>query len=289
MKKFFGIIGGLAISAFGVVAFVLPNDILVGGATGLGRVAYYYAGMPISATIAAVNIVMFIIGLAIMGKKFAATIVVSTFAYPLLIDFYGRIPGITNLTDDKMIAAIFGGVLLGAGIGFVIRLGASTGGTDIPPIILNYKFGIPVGITMYAIDFAVLLTQVPFAKMEDILLGILMTMICSIVINKVMMAGSGDTQVMIISNEFDKIQDKLNEMIIGVTVLYGRTGYLGKDQEVLMCIVPGRELNRVKEAIQLIDPKAFMTISSIREVSGLGFSFGRRNVKKLRQERKAEM
>ena len=132
--------------------------------------------MPISATIAAVNIVMFIIGLAIMGKKFAATIVVSTFAYPLLIDFYGRIPGITNLTDDKMIAAIFGGVLLGAGIGFVIRLGASTGGTDIPPIILNYKFGIPVGITMYAIDFAVLLTQVPFAKMEDILLGILMTM-----------------------------------------------------------------------------------------------------------------
>ena len=87
-------------------------------------------------------------------------------------------------------------------------------------------------------------------------------MICSIVINKVMMAGSGDTQVMIISNEFDKIQDKLNEMIIGVTVLYGRTGYLGKDQEVLMCIVPGRELNRVKEAIQLIDPKAFMFLNT---------------------------
>ena len=131
---------------------------------------------PVSYTVAAVNCLLFALGAFALGKKFALSIIVGTFAYPLFMNIFERMDTLADLTDDKLLAALFGGVLAGLGLGIVIKCGASTGGTDVIAIVLNRKMGIPVGPPMYLVDFSILISQVFFAEgAEEVLLGIMLT------------------------------------------------------------------------------------------------------------------
>lgn len=120
MKKvivnYAAILSGLAIAAFGVVAFVLPQGIMIGGTTGIGRILYYFYGIPVSYTVGAVNIILFSIGAFILGKKFALSVVVSTFAYPAFINLFEHMDFLAEISDDGLLSAIFGGVIVGCGI-----------------------------------------------------------------------------------------------------------------------------------------------------------------------------
>lgn len=290
MKKivvnYMGILAGLALAAFGVVAFILPNGIMIGSATGIGRIVQHFYGIPVSYTVALVNGLLFALGFAVLGKKFAVSIVVSTFAYPMFINFFERLDFLAAITDNSLLAAIYGGVLIGIGLGIVIKSGASTGGTDIVAIILNRKAGLPVGLPMYLIDFSILISQVFFAKgSEEILLGIMMTFLYSMVADKVVVAGGGAVQLVIISQEHERIRARLAEMVVGTTVFYGESGYLENKQDILLCVISGRELNRVQNEILNADPEAFMTINSVKEVKGRGFSFERGKAKQIRAEK----
>lgn len=290
MKKivinYIGILAGLALAAFGVVAFILPNGIMIGSATGIGRLVQYFYHIPVSYTVAVVNGLLFALGFAVLGKKFALSIVVSTFAYPMFINFFERLEFLADITDNSLLAAIYGGVLIGVGLGIVIKSGASTGGTDIVAIIFNRKLGIPVGLPMYLIDFSILVSQVFFAKgSEEVLLGIMMTFLYSMVADKVVVAGGGAVQLVIISQKYEEIRSRLAELVVGNTVFYGESGYLGNRRDILLCVISGRELNRVQNEILVLDPEAFMTINSVKEVKGRGFSFERGKAKQIRSEK----
>ena len=155
-----GILLGNAILAFGIAAFVLPHGMITGGATGLGLVTSRVFGVDLSVAVAVYNIILFAVGAFVLGKKFALTTIVSTIVYPMFLSFFTQQQWIATMTNDILLSAIYAGIMVGLGVGIVIRFGASTGGLDIPPLILNKKLGIPVAVSMYLFDFTVLLLQV---------------------------------------------------------------------------------------------------------------------------------
>lgn len=231
--NYVGVFAGLGIAAFGIVAFVLPSGVMIGSSTGVGRVMNYLFDIPVSYTVFVFNGILFLAGWIDLGRKFAASIVVSTFAYPLFIRLFESLPVAEGITDEPMIATLYGGRLAGIGMGIVIKCGASTGGTDILAIILNRKFGISVGAPMYLIDVAILMSQVFFVKgADEILLGIGLTFLYSMVADKVVVAGGSAVQLLIISRKYEEIRRQLVDMIVGNTVLYGENGYEKTRQNV---------------------------------------------------------
>ena len=287
--SYMGVFAGLAAAAFGIVAFVLPSGILIGSSTGVGRILDYLFGIPVSYTVFAFNGALFLTGWIALGRKFAASIVVSTFSYPMFMNLFERTPFAGGITEDPMLAAVYGGVLIGMGMGLVIKCGASTGGTDILAIIFNRKWGISVGLPMYLIDGAILLSQVFFAKGADqVLLGIGLTFLYSMVADKVVVAGGSAVQLMIISSRYEDIRQSLVDHIVGNTVFYGETGYHRLRQDTLLCVISARDLNKVQREILSIDPEAFITISTVKEVKGRGFSFEYGLAKKLRKEKEKQ-
>ncbi len=162
--NYIGVFAGLAVAAFGVVAFILPSGVMMGSSTGVGRVVEHLYGIPVSCTVAVFNGILFLSGLFALGRKFAASIIVSTFAYPMFMNLFEHTVFAEGITDNIMLAALYGGLLAGAGMGIVIKCGASTGGTDILAIIFNRKWGISVGVPIYLIDGAILLSQVFLLK-----------------------------------------------------------------------------------------------------------------------------
>ena len=168
----------------------------------------------------------------------------------------------------------------------MIKFGASTGGSDIIAIILNRKFNIPVGPPIYIIDFSILILQIFFARgTEEILWGILLTFLYSLVADKVVVAGGGAVQLVIISKKYEQIRRRLQDIVIGTTVLYGESGYLAEPQHTLLCVISGRELNRVQNEILTIDAEAFIIINQVKEVKGRGLSFEVGKAQQLRAEK----
>ena len=167
LKKAAGTVGavlaGNVVLAFTVTAFIVPQGIIMGGATGVGLTIGHYVPLPLSVIVLAVNLALFVLGAGTLGKKFALTTLVSTFAYPAILSVVQRIPAIGALTDNRMLAALYGGALLGIGVGVIVRVGASTGGTDILALVLHKYTHIPVAVLIYGVDFAVLGCQLSFS------------------------------------------------------------------------------------------------------------------------------
>lgn len=268
---------GLFCDAFGTAAFVLPYGFVAGGVTGIGRVFHHYFGMEISIVVGALSLALLLLGLVTLGKKFASTIVAGSILFPVFLDLLGRIPALQHLTGNPLLAAVFAAILMGAGLGLLVRAGASSGGSDVVPIILNRKFGWPVAPLMYAVDATILLIQLPFADTEQVLYGILIALLLSVTMNKVVLFGSSDVQFTIISKKYREINEVLqNHLDVGTTLTHGETGHLGNDLDVILCVVNHESVHRVKDAVLKVDPEAFMTMVNVSGVSGRGFTMARR-------------
>ena len=160
-----------------------------------------------------------------------------------------------------------------------IRFGASTGGLDIPPLILNKKLGIPVAVSMYLFDFTVLLLQVIISTKEQVLYGILIVILSSIVLGYVSLAGQKKVQVMIISRHYQEIRDMLLQKLdLGATMYHIETGYLQKDEMAVCCVISSRKLHTVTDMVQEVDKKAFLSVTQINEVRGRGFTLDRKYI-----------
>ena len=205
------IMAGLSVYAAGVALFVLPMDMIAAGTTGLGLVAQHYWGIPLSIFVAGFNILMFVVGLVELGKEFALSTLVATFYYPFALEQATRLVGDMVFTDDPILCAVFSGVMIGFALGIVIRAGASTGGMDIPPLVLKKRFGIPVSVTMYVMDFMVLIAQMTFGDRERILYGLIMVMTYTIILDKVLVIGVRQTQAKIISERYEEISTAIQE------------------------------------------------------------------------------
>ena len=253
---------GNTVYALAIVMFILPNDMITGGTTGLGIAIHHYFGLPIHTFVLIFNTLMFLLGAAVLGMKFALTTLVSTFYYPVILGVLEQIPALQNVTDDKMLSTICGGLMIGMGIGIVIRCGASTGGMDIPPLVLNKKFGLPVSVMLYVFDFIILISQMLFTNKEEIVYGILLVLI-----------GSTRTKVEIMTEKYEELNRLIQERLDrGTTLVYTQTGYLKNDQPMILTVVSNRELMRLNQLVQEIDPHAFMIIGNVNEVRGRGFS-----------------
>lgn len=265
---------GNAVMALGIVLFILPTGLAVGGTTGLSLIVAHYTAIPISVFVFIFNCVMFLVGLWILGKAFAMTTLLSTFFYPVVLGFFQSFPLLAEgITEDRLLSAVFGGLFIGFALGIVIRAGASTGGMDIPPLVLNKKFGISVSMMLYVFDFIILLGQMLFSDKESILYGILLVMIYTVVLDKVLMLGRAQTQVEIMSEKAEAINEAINEKIDrGSTLIHTCTGYLKKEQDMIMTVISNRQLSQLNRIVMSIDPDAFMVVGKVNEVKGKGFT-----------------
>ena len=262
------IMAGLSVYAAGVALFVLPMDMIAAGTTGLGLVAQHYWGIPLRSLW-----LMFVVGLVELGKEFALSTLVATFYYPFALEQATRLVGDMVFTDDPILCAVFSGVMIGFALGIVIRAGASTGGMDIPPLVLKKRFGIPVSVTMYVMDFMVLIAQMTFGDRERILYGLIMVMTYTIILDKVLVIGVRQTQAKIISERYEEISTAIQEkMDRGTTLLYMEGGHSGKQSRAILVVVSGRELQKLNRIVMDIDDQAFMIVSQVGEVRGRGFT-----------------
>ena len=269
---------GNIIYALSVKLFVVPAKLMSCGTTGIGMVIEHYTGFPLTVFILIFNVVMLIVGWAVLGRKFAMTTILSSILYPLFLEGLNQLLGDLVVTDNMLLSVVFASLGLGLSLGLVIRAGASTGGMDIPPLILKKFFRIPVSASLWGFDFCILLTQMSFHPVEDLLYGILLIIIISIVLNKVLLLGTSKTEVKIVSNNALEIRDSiLSQVDRGVTLLHGEGGYLHNPTEVILSIVSNHELPKIEQLARQIDPSCFIIISQVTEVWGRGFTYGKQN------------
>ncbi|BCN31765.1 YitT family protein [Anaeromicropila herbilytica] len=267
------ILAGNTIYGLAIVMFILPNKLITGGTTGLALFFHHQWNVPMSIFITVFNVSMFLLGALFLGKRFALTTIVSTFYYPFIFSVMQNLDFLKNMTDDALLSVIFSGIMIGVGIGIVIKAGASTGGMDIPPLILNKKFGLSVSVVLYALDFVILLLQMLFANKEQVLYGILLVVIYTVVLDKVLFIGKSQLQVKIISEEYEKINHMvIHELDRGSTLIHANTGYCRNESLVVLTVITNRELPKLNEKVLEIDPQAFMIIHKVNEVKGRGFT-----------------
>ena len=270
------IILGNVFVAFAVSTLVLENQLISGGVTGLGIVTNHYTGINISLIVGIINVLLFLLGLFFIGKKFALSTLISTFAFPVLLEFFNTNAIFHNYCQDTLLAVVLAGCLVGIGVGLMIRSDASSGGMDIIAIILNRKLGIPVFIMVNVFDFIILCMQATFSNPTKILYSIVLVFVTSFMLNKTLTKGSKMVQLVVISDCHEMIKKMIiEEADAGVTSLYSQKGFNETDTKTLLTIITPVKLTKIKEQIKLIDPVAFMVVATVDEVSGRGYTLER--------------
>ena len=276
LKFILSVIVGNALLAFSICAFVVPNDIMLGGSNGIALSIQHFIPVRLSVISACVNVSLFFLGLIFLGWKFAATSLASTIIYPLVLAVFEMLPLGTLFEENIVVCALFCGALCGAGIGLVVRAGGSTGGMDIPPCILNKYKGIPVGTSLMVLDVIVVLTQVVLKGTDGILLSLVVIIVMSFVVNKVVLSGEKKIQVMIISPAYQEIRKVILEQInCGVTMLDIETGYEGATQKAILSVVFANKYPEIREAALALDSHAFIVASEVTNVNGKGYTIAR--------------
>lgn len=265
---------GNTIFALAVRLFVEPSNLVMAGATGLGIMVEKLNIMQLSHFTFIFNVVMFLLGAIVLGKKFALTTLISTVYYPVALDLIDIIiEDKFVITTDTMLSTLCAGLLLGVAIGLVFKVGSSTGGMDVPPLVLKKLFGIPLAFSIYLFDLSVMLAQIIVNTPENICYGIITMVIYTIMIDKIVLAGNTRIEVNVISQKNDEIADAiLNNIDRGLTLLHGTSGYKHNEQKIILTVVSKREYARLRKIILDIDGDAFIIANEISEVKGRGFS-----------------
>ena len=278
VKKLALILLGNALYALAVAFFILPAGLITGGTTGIALLVRHWSGLSVSSFVTGFNVVMFALGAWLQGRQFALTTLVSTFCYPLLLWLAEGLARRTGpLTEDPMLSTVFAGLLIGAGIALVLQQGASTGGMDIPPLVIRKFTGISVSVTLYAFDLVILLGQMLISNREQVLYGILMVCIYSVVLEEFLLMGKRQVQVRVVSSRWEEINRVLlKDLDRGTTLLQAEGGYSRQKTMAVLSVVGRREVFRVTELIHQVDPEAFLVIEQVKEVRGRGFTAGKR-------------
>ena len=271
------IVCGNALYSLSVAAFLEPAGLITGGATGIALAVGRLTGLSVSGFLLFFNLAMLAWGWLVLGRAFAFNTLASSILSPIFLALWERLLVGRGLTDDIVLCTIFSGLGIGAALGVVIRAGASTGGMDIPPLVLQKWFRWPVSITMMVFDVAIVLGQVPFSPLPQVLYGIVMILTHTIVMDKMLMMGESRTEVKLISSRSEELCEAiLSQLDRGVTILNGAGGYTHEPAAVLLSVVSNRELPKLERLVHDIDPACFLIVSRVTEVSGRGFSLDKK-------------
>lgn len=260
---------GCVIAAAAYPLFLSPSNIAPGGLTGLTTILNYHFGVPIGVSSLLLNIPLFIIGWRMLGRRFALRTLMATVVFSLLIDAL-RLP---PLSDDPMLACIFGGALLGFGIALIMRGHATTGGTDLLARLVHQKYkGISVGAFLFAFDLGVTLLAWVFLSAQHALHAIISVFVASKVVDQVLAGIGTDKACYVISRKSTEIAARvMRQMDRGVTKLDVTGAFSGQGFTMLLCVVGRMELVLLKQIVAEEDPRAFVFITDTHETLGEGF------------------
>lgn len=274
-KQILCIAVGNFLVAVAVVFLILPNNILSGGVASLAMALSPFVPVSRVFLINALTIVLFLIGAFVLGRKFAFKSLLSSILYPLMVSALSTLDTKPLETVDPILAALFAGLLTGVGLGLVFKVNASTGGMDIPALIMHKYMNIPLGSCVMIVDSLTILLGLCTYGINSILTGLVAVFASNYAINWTQTIGaSAAKNVMIVSEKWEEIRDyMLYQVGRGVTILEGRGAWTNQNRPVLLCVIANRQFAKLEQDVAKIDPKAFMVITDVHEVRGSGFTF----------------
>lgn len=257
---------GAACAAFSIECFLIPNTILDGGVTGISMMINYTSGIALSILIVVINIPFFIIGFKALGKRFLFRGVFSTVAFALFLEVF---KGVDTVTNSELLAVVFGGVLLGVGVGLVLRYGGCLDGTEIAAMLLSRKVGVSTGGIIFMINIFIYLTAGLLFGWDRALLSLLTYFITFKIIDLVEEGMNQARAAMIITEHAEKLADAIYAKLGRTCTFISAEGLVsGSGKTVLYCVITRVEVNELKRIIKDSDVSAFVTISEVSEILG---------------------
>lgn len=271
IKEGLGTLLGAAIMAFGTSLFLLPNKLSTGGFSGLATIVYYFLKMPMGTTILAFNIPLFIIAVYRLGKNFFVRSLLGTISYSIFIDIFDKIPAIT---DDRLLACIYGGIIIGLGTAIILNSNGSTGGSDLLSFIArSYNPKLRTSNIIVIIDTVIVILNIVFFRQIEIGLYSAIAIYLMGKMIDIVFEGIYFTKlIIIISNKNELIAKEIGEKINrGTTGIFGKGMYTNENKLILMCAASRGDIARIKMIARSLDKNSFIIISNAREVVGKGF------------------
>jgi uncharacterized membrane-anchored protein YitT (DUF2179 family) len=267
------LLAGAIIQALAMRLFLIPAQLVSGGISGIGQIVNSFTHWPIGLMVFIGNVPLFLLGWRFLGgPRFALRTALAITVFSFLTDtFMWLIPG-PGVTHDLVLNSLYGGVMLGVGLGLVYRGQGTSGGSDILGRILNYRFGISISQSYLMTDTLVVLAGGFSFGWENALYGLVVIYVSGLAAEMISEGSSVFRTALIISSNPEEVSQKiLNEMERGVTILKGTGAYTGADRPVLYVVISRAEVNMVKALVHEVDPQAFMVISQAHEALGEGF------------------
>lgn len=271
LKDSLGVTVGVIITAVGLDAFLVPAKIAAGGLSGVATILYHIANLPVGLTMLALNVPLFLWSILRLGGRYTVNSIYGTVALSLFIDLLA--PYTPLLTEDLLLASLYGGVLTGVGLGIVFRFNGTTGGTELLAAILRSYMGINIGQLIFIIDAIVVVwAGVVFQSAELAMYALITIFLTSWIIDLVIEGFSYAKAFLIITQRADAIGEAVIKQLNRSATTWKSYGmYTGQEREVLLAVVGRAEVSRLKEIVHEVDPEAFIILTDVHEVLGEGF------------------
>lgn len=269
--EYFQIVLGCFIGSVGLTVFLVPNKVAAGGISGIATVLHHMFNLPIGWTMLLLNVPLFLLGVIFLGRHFGVKTLFGATLFSIFAEITKTFP---IVTEDLLLATVYGGLILGLGLGIVFRARGSTGGTDLVAMLIHNFFPIiSIGQGIMFIDFLVIISAGILFNWELAMYSWIALFISSKVIDIVQEGLNYSKAVYIISDESENISRKiLKQMGRGVTLFEGKGAYTKNPKNILLCVTTRMEMPKLKDIIKSIDPKAFVIVHNVHEVLGEGFS-----------------
>jgi uncharacterized membrane-anchored protein YitT (DUF2179 family) len=267
------IVAGCALMGLSYALFLIPHHFVPGGVSGISIIINYFANFPVGVLIIVLNIPVFLLGLRTMGKKYVVSSLLGMVLSSLMIDFFREILKVRPATQNEILASVYGGIMLGVGLGLVFRGRASTGGSDIIGMILSKYTGMSLGFGIMVTDFVIISASgLAFRNLEAPLYGYIILFLSTKVVDMMLEGWSFSKLVIITSTHTDEIADFiLYKLDRSGTALRSRSLYLNRQGEIILTVIHRKQLTDLREFVRDIDPEAFVIINDTYDVLGRGF------------------
>ena len=267
------IIIGSLIMAVGLMLFLVPNKVSAGGVSGISTILYHMFNWPAGVTMLAMNVPLFIIGVRVFGRKFGMKTLWGIIWISLFSDLIDVVLKLSPLTEDPLLATVYGGLLLGGGLGIIMKGRGTTGGSDIIARILNKYFHLSLGISFMIIDTVIIVAMgVIFKNVELILFCLISLAISSKVVDMFIEGLTSERAITIMSKNWEIIANRImDEVKRGVTGFESVGLHTNSQKKTLYCVVATRQIEHIRRIVKREDPFAFVTITNVSIMQGEGF------------------
>lgn len=270
---YFTIVAGSFMMAAALMFFLIPNKISAGGVSGISTILYHVFGWPAGITMLAMNIPLFVIGVRVFGKKFGLKTLWGIFWISIFTDLIDIVVEIPPATHEPMLASIYGGLLLGVGLGIIMKGRGTTGGSDIIARILNKYLHITLGNSFILIDtFIIISVGIVFRNIDLVLFCLISLAISSKIVDIIVEGNPSEKAITIITMKGSRIAERIiDEVKRGVTATESRGLYTGREKSTLYCVVATRQIEHIRRIVKEEDPSAFVTVANVSIMQGEGF------------------